>query len=932
MDQLCEVIRFANNVFIMQIDSEYLSKLITRISIIFLFYCFIYPSSVTGQNVSSSLSGSIAVKKGKKLEPLPGASIVLLSLPDSSHVKGVVSNKLGYFVFSNVPMGKNYCIKISHTSYVSIFKNVTVLTPRRYLVGTIEMQEKSIELSEVVVTPEQSTITQKGDTVLINTLDYKIRRGAYAGDLVKRISGLYYDSKNGSLTYNGLDIEEVNVNGEVFFGGNIKQALDNLPADMISRIKVYNKRSKADIAGGIDRGLEHYVIDLQTKKKFEGSIISSGKVGIGSNHKKSADLISNYFDSGGENFSISASMDNLNQNTTYDKNRTDLGALSVSHKFSPKISLNGNLQYKREREGRNSSAYTQNILSNNTQYTNSADESINTNKNLSGNVDLSYILNPRTQINFNVLFYNNKLHSHASSHAATFNAPPLLSLQDPFRDIDKVDKSIRVNDINARTSNRNKTDNYNVNFSINRKLSDKGVILTLGASMDYSHNESQNDADTRTIFYGFQKLLGHKDSLLVQHRSVLSPRRINSWIANATLVVPWSDKMQLQTFYSYTDRQEHEEGDTFDLINGNSIKIDSLNNASRSSLATNQIGVRFIFNNHKWNINASLSADPQKRRLKRRVGYHEVDTALRYCNFTPVLRLSWIPTKENRLSLTYSGYSNNPMLGLLVPITDNTNPLFVRKGNPALQRSFNHNLRMEFQDTKKSLFVNLNYRLEKNSIVQSVYLDTETGTRITMPVNLDGNWWLGGDIRWQKRWQKFILSLYSTGSIADRVGLIANESLGSTKNKSRIANIRSQFRLSYQPLWGSIEIMGATDYTKSINNAPYRRSFTTVLYDLGVDAFADLPFNLQLRTDMAYQIRKGSFLQGNTDNLLWNLGLSWNFLKANNAELAVYWADVLGRNRNFIRQSSSDGIYESYVQTIAGYVMISFKININRFK
>ncbi len=63
-----------------------------------------------------------------------------------------------------------------------------------------------------------------------------------------------YDSETKTLKYNGLPINEINVNGEAFFSGDNKMALENLPVELISKIKVYDKKSKAGKADGCQHG------------------------------------------------------------------------------------------------------------------------------------------------------------------------------------------------------------------------------------------------------------------------------------------------------------------------------------------------------------------------------------------------------------------------------------------------------------------------------------------------------------------------------------------------------------------------------------------------------------------------------------------------------------------------------------------------------
>ena len=70
---------------------------------------------------------------------------------------------------------------------------------------------------------------------------------------MKRVPGLVYNKKDNSLTYNGQPISEINVNGEAF-SPEIKTALENLPADLISKLKVYDKKSKEEEFTGISSG------------------------------------------------------------------------------------------------------------------------------------------------------------------------------------------------------------------------------------------------------------------------------------------------------------------------------------------------------------------------------------------------------------------------------------------------------------------------------------------------------------------------------------------------------------------------------------------------------------------------------------------------------------------------------------------------------
>lgn len=46
---------------------------------------------------------------------------------------------------------------------------------------------------------------------------------------------------------------------------------------------------------GVSSGKENYVLDLQTKKEFNSTLLASGKAGLGNYNKKDLELLGNYF-------------------------------------------------------------------------------------------------------------------------------------------------------------------------------------------------------------------------------------------------------------------------------------------------------------------------------------------------------------------------------------------------------------------------------------------------------------------------------------------------------------------------------------------------------------------------------------------------------------------------------------------------------------
>ena len=99
-------------------------------------------------------------------------------------------------------------------------------------------------IGEVVITARQPDILLRGDTTVINAQNFKTPPGSYLETLMSRIPGLIYDRQKKTLVYHGKNIEGVCVNGQTFFNNDIEIALKNLSVDLISKIKIYDKRDE----------------------------------------------------------------------------------------------------------------------------------------------------------------------------------------------------------------------------------------------------------------------------------------------------------------------------------------------------------------------------------------------------------------------------------------------------------------------------------------------------------------------------------------------------------------------------------------------------------------------------------------------------------------------------------------------------------------
>jgi hypothetical protein len=80
----------------------------------------------------------------------------------------------------------------------------------------------------------------------------------------------------------------------------------------------------------------------------------------------------------------------------------------------------------------------------------------------------------------------------------------------------------------------------------------------------------------------------------------------------------------------------------------------------------------------------------------------------------------------------------------MLPITDDTDPLNIKIGNPELKPSFTNTMRVQYNNYvsnhMQTVMAFLNYQMIRNSVSNNVEYDAETGGRTTKPMNINGDW------------------------------------------------------------------------------------------------------------------------------------------------------------------------------------------------
>lgn len=919
-----------------------------RISVLGLILMFLFPITLFAQQRVDVTGKTLVVSNnGEGQEVLPYTNILVLEAGDSTLVKGVMSDAGGNFRLSfHAKKESPYLLKVSYIGMKPEFRALNTGKTKIH-VGNIVLTE-GLELSEVVVTAPIKEVELVGDTTVINADAYRIPEGSNLEELVKKIPGLEYDRQNKTLVYNGLPIAEINVNGEAFFAGNHALALENLPADLVSRIKVYDKRSEMEKFMGIKTGEENYVLDLQTKKEFNGTLMTSVAAGKGNNKKKEAELISNFFKTGGENLSVIAKSGNRNMTSANKDNRQDNVAVNFLKKFGKKIHLNGNVMYSNAINGNEGTSYYEQYLKTGNRYRYATSDRHNTNRMASTMLSMKWNIDKMTLLNLSGSFSAMKGTNGSDSRQATYNENPELDITAPFNGEEngQTENDIRVNGIrmNSRSTSANRQ--YFLNADLTRRLNEKGS--SLGLTMQYSGGRGKNEAFSvsSTTYYQLQDEWGN-DSVLYRNQYYDSPNRNRKFSLGLILTQPLHKSLRAQLSYKFRRENQNNDRNTYDLsrfFDGTDDEplytlpegyeaayTDSLSNRSRSHTTAHEVALHLNYTDRTWEINAGLSVVPERQSLDQKTGRMQADTLRTSVNYYPAVTVLW-HKKKTRVQLSYEGDTKQPGLTELLTLTDNSDPLNITRGNPSLRPSYNQRVRLEARDTKIGLNGDMTWANTVNSVTRAVTYNTQTGGIESYPVNVNGNWNARATVRYQKRIKRrFSVTARTGASFSQNVSLI-NEGQQEMPERSTTHNttLNANLRFGYQPQWGGFDLTGDWRFRHSTNLLRETGDYTRD-YRLGVNAYADLPGGIQLRSDVDYSFRNGTNITpGEDDQVVWNASLSWRFLKQKKAELSFYWADILSQKKNFTRSVSSSGLSERHTQQIGSWFMLSFKYRFNK--
>lgn len=919
--------------------------------------------STYAQNKIVTVSGRV-IEAGTK-EPVELAAVQLLSLPDSAQVAGMTTSTQGYFSLSKQKPGK-YLLKVSFIGYVTkiIPVQLTANVPAKKM-GNIELATDAVMLQEAVVVAEAPQVTVVEDTLMYNSSAYRTPEGAMLEELVKKLPGAEIDD-DGNVKINGKDLKKIMVDGKEFFGGDVKTGLKNLPVDMVDKLKTYDKKSDLARVTGIDDGEEETVLDLTVKKGMNQGWFGNADLGAGTKDRYTGRMMLNRFVDKTQ-FSIIGSANNVNDQgfsgggggprwrSNNGLNATKMLGANFATQTN-KLELGGSVRYNFQDADISSINSSERFLQNGNSYSNSNNKNRNKGTNLNADFRMEWKPDTLTNIIFRPNFSYGRTNNASRSESGTFNEDPFNLIVNPndYLNFDNLSddplKDIRVNATNSASLSKGKSLSGNATLQVNRKLNNRGRNLTFRGVFGYGDNDNDQYTQSETRYYQLLNHLGG-DSILYRNQYITTPTRNYNYTAQVTYSEPIAKATFLQFSYQFQYKYSKSDKTTFDLLDypdwaiGGALPsgyeshaVDSLSKNAEYRYYNHDASVGLRFIRPKYQLNVGMSFQPQNSTLSYKKGDYMIDTTRTVFNFAPNMDLRFRFSKVSQLRFTYRGRSNQPTMENLLPITDNSNPLNIRMGNPGLKPSFAHTMRLFYNtynaEKQRGIMTHFSFTATQNSISNSTRYNEETGGLITRPENINGNWNAFGMFGFNTalKNKKYTINTFTNVNYQNNVAFLYNQDTkNNDRNTSTGLTLGERVTGSYRNDWFEFSLNGSINYTAERNKLRPENNQEPYTYSYGASTNITMPWKMTLATNIANQSRRGYRDSSmNRDELIWNAQLAQSLLKgAAIVSFEVY--DILRQQSNISRSLSADMRSVSEYNGINSYCMVHFIYRLNIF-
>lgn len=829
------------------------------------------------------------------------------------------------------------------------------------------------ELEEVAVNATRILMVQKGDTIIYNAAALQLSAGSMLNDLVRALPGAQLEN-GGKITINGEKVTSLLVNGKDFFKGDPMVALTNLPYYTVDKIKVYHQgrelrnatRSDSIRAEAEEKPL---VMDVRLKKEYGQGWLANAEAGGGIRTLGEASPIyrgrafaMRFTDH--SKLAIYATANNVGDNYKASHNGQwremkaegsgepviQRGGIDFSIENKPgtmKLATTLEAQHStNDVESKNSTQSflnTGDIFRQSHSYRHSNSTSLNWSATLSREIGRKYSISLSPRFGFNIGTSNSR------SLNATFDSNPQNVGMDSS--LDSIFSEPYSQNLLQKVITSQQTLGAGEYWSVSTGLSANGMVRLPFTGENLSVNASISYVQSNSTDLLFSQIAGRNTNAHYEDTRTSSPSNNLSYFANISHKLFDINSESVGFFYSglsysYSHNSKNDEQqllrgderlpeDISDMSMGGWWPMDIANSYTKDeSSDSHTMSLTFDYNTPRTKSGKALYLrgyvpfQYQRREVKDIRGIGDQYLLGKDWTFNPNISIH----DGGIFNLSYSMQSRLPRLEEKLDVSDNSYPLYVRKGNPDLKTEYTHSLRFAITTKRPKISQWLNYQLNadimQHEIKQATTYNRTTGVTTWQPRNIEGNWWVSGLVSFgraldkDKRWNLATNSRYtfahSTDFNTDAIELEPQTSLVLTHR------INQDFKISYGKNKFRVEVNGRLRWNYGTSDREDFQRLSYIDQSYGITLMTPLIWGIDLDTDLLVNVRSGyNDPSMNTTEWQWNAALSTRFGKKKLWTARLVGFDLLHQLSNIKYTLNSHGRVETWHNTVRSYVNLN---------
>ncbi len=915
-------------------------------------FCIAVAFFFVGARLCAQPAGSVSgrlIDEADNGRAVVGAVVECHPLGDPDNKKYATSAAEGKFALPGLGYG-TYAMRVT---FMGLEPYVDTLKVDRAAVrlGTILMKTQVQQLGETVVESMAMRTTQNGDTVVYNAGSFKVSGDASTDDLLGKMPGIKVEG--GNVEAHGEQVKKVLVDGKEFFGDDVTAAIKNLPAEVIDKIEVFDKKSDEAEFSGVNDGNDYKAINIVTTRGVERARFGKFYAGYGISDLYNVGMSLNLFDNN-RRFSVIGMANNVNQqNFAIDDLLDVMGTnggrggfgggrggnfmignqsgvstvksigVNYSNEWKEKLKLSASYFFNTTKN--ETDALTQREYFSNQLY-DEYSQSFSRNFNHRINARVEYKMNESNTFMFRPSIRFQSHDNHGADTSATLMRDDAASTL--------------LNFLKSATSAPPEGYNSSGNLLYMHRFGGRaGRVLSVSLNGGLSKNDRDNDQYSLTRYFA-------PDSSRTLDQYIASRSSGHHMSGRLSYSEPVSEHAQVlmsyNLSYNFSDRDKR----SYEMPE--EVFLDSLSNTYNSGYLTHRVGPGFRYNGDKamfvTNVNyqyATLTGDqlfPSVSRSHLSAGFN---------NVVYMAMLDFRFSKTNTLRAMLRSNTDTPSVTQLQNVLDVSNPLFISQGNPDLRPVYSHNLSLRYVNANvtkgRTFMAAVSGSTQSNHISNAVeradrpgyevkdaagntVIVLDQGAQYSRPVNLNGYWNVNGVLSYglPVRWLASNVNFNVRASYT-AMPTVYNKVRSTTTNTSYAGGV----------VVGS-NISDKIDFTVSYNasyNVAHSRSDNEYFSGVGTARVKWVTWGgITLQADGSYSKYRGITDSFSEEFLLVNAALGKKLFKQQRGEISLRVNDLLNRNKSFVRTVSQNYIQNVTTNVLGRYVSLSFVYNLRVFK